>query len=123
MYSFSLTDPVNETIEGKLISYSPGSLTVQYTYITYDGNTTYYSVLVAKPLKIYIWQYSSFFRIVHHTILPPVESYHVNLTTGVKYRVTVIGDNKYMEYPKFLVDLHFTINDKNEIQNTTCSFC
>ncbi|XP_019857039.1 PREDICTED: uncharacterized protein LOC109585406 isoform X2 [Amphimedon queenslandica] len=116
-YILDIGYPVNDKIEGKLLSYTPGSLTAQYTYITYDRNTTYYSVLISKLHKWYhIDVYIKFAGLVHYKSLPPVESYDVNLTTAVNYRLVVLGYNKYTEYPTFLVKIPFTINDKNEIQ-------
>lgn len=103
-------------MEGKLLSYTPGSLTAQYAYIYYDGRTSYYTVRLSKRYKLYHFNfYSPFAGVAHYKPLPLVESYDVNLTATVNYSLLVLGHNKYTEYPEFLVNILFTINEKNEI--------
>ena len=109
-----LTDPVNETIEANL-TYIPGYLTAQYTYITRDTSIPYYCVLVlSKILGHYQHGQQHFFGL--YSTLHPVQSYDVNLTTALEYMLLLKAPNKYMgSHSKHLVEICFTINENNEI--------
>ena len=111
-----MTDPVNETVQGSL-SYSPGILTANYTYLTpHDKSIPYYAIylLYANPGD---GMYSTAVaRKYYHTTLPPTESFNVTLTTTAKYYFTAVAaKNKYTRYYLQVVLICFTINEDNDM--------
>ena len=108
-----MTDPVNERVQGSL-SYSPGILTANYTYLTpHDKSIPYYSIYLqyAYPgYGMYIM------RKYYNTTLPPTESFNVTLTTTAKYYFTAVAaKNKYTRYYLQVVLICFTINEDNDM--------
>ena len=114
----SLTDPINETVQGNL-SYSPGIFTANYTYLTpHDKSIPYYLVQLFYVYPGHIFYKLAAQRRYYNTALLPTESFNVTLTTTAKYYFTAIAaTNKYMYPRRYLAELIicFTINEENDI--------
>ncbi|XP_019857041.1 PREDICTED: uncharacterized protein LOC109585406 isoform X4 [Amphimedon queenslandica] len=108
-YILDIGYPVNETVQGNL-SYSPGILIANYTYLTpHDESIPYYRVFL-------VHDFQSFVAVrMHHNILPPVETFNVTLTTTIKYLFLVMAINKYMKHDVQVVTIRFTIDEENNI--------
>ena len=109
-----MTDTINETIEATL-TYNPGDLTAQYTYITRDSSIPYYCVLILSKLNgHYMYGLQHFFGL--YTTLHQVQSYSVNLTSTLEYMLLVKAPNKYMgSHSKHLIEICFIVTENNEI--------
>ena len=111
----SLTDPVNETVQGNL-SYSPGVFSANYTYLTpHDKSIPYYRVFLLQAQLGATFFQSFLAGRMHYNTLPPVDSFNRTLKTTMKYYFVVRAINKYMKHDVQVVLFCFTINEENEI--------